>query len=94
MSLTLAVWAELAPDIGAFLPLQPEPAHIFHHGFLEGGFAALEIQVVIPEHEPSTGGQSTLLSLPKSTGVANMEKTGGGRRKASAVNGRRSSFDC
>jgi hypothetical protein len=72
-SLALLVRGKGAADVGAFVPLETEPAKIFVHRALKLGAGTIWIQVFVAKNKHAAGGAGTLVGCPEGAGVPEME---------------------
>ena len=81
----LGIGSERAATIGAFLPVETEPAQVFEHGGGEFGLGARGVEVFVAEDEDAVLGLGALLGGPKSFGMAEVKIAGGRRSETAAV---------
>ena len=84
-TMTLGIGAEGTAAIRAFLPLQAKPVKVFQHGRDKFRAATVAIEVFVAENERAAMGLGALLRDPEGSSMAEMQKSGGGRREATAV---------
>ena len=84
-ALALAVGAEGAADVGAFVPADAQPAKVFEHGVGEVGLGALGVEVLVAKSEYSFAFECALVGRPEGRRVADVEQPGGGGGEAAAV---------
>lgn len=84
-ALALTIGTEGAVAIGAFRPLEAEPAKVFEHGGDEFRPAPIAVKIFVAENQFAILFTSALLRRPKCTGMAEMKKPGGRGREAAAV---------
>src|SRR5207244_2250115 len=84
-AVTLPIRTEWTTDVGAFTPLQSKPREILEHRVAKFRPAPLWIQILDSQDQRSVVIPGTLLCLPESQRMTDVQVTGWGRRDSAAV---------
>ena len=90
-TLALSVGSKRTANIGAFLPVDSQPAQVFDHRQGVVGARALWIKVLIPEHEYTAALSCAFICDPEGPPVSRVQIAGRRGSQSSAVGG---SFVC
>jgi hypothetical protein len=73
------------PDIGAFIPSQPEPIQIFDNRVAKFWTATRLVQIFNPQNNLTTRLTRSLLRLPECARMTDVKVSGRRRRESSSV---------
>ena len=81
----MAIGAEGASYVGAFVPADTEPIKVFEHGFREGGFGALGVEVFVAKNECPFAFEGSLVGSPEGRRMPCVEQASGGGGEATSI---------